>query len=226
MRIPGLSITMSVPDYPLQSSLHAPADTSRSIQVIGAGFSRTGTASFTLAVERLLGGPVCHGGSASVLREEGFIKGWVTTTNPELDDEAVKANLKKLLAGYVGVTDNPCAMFVKELVEMYPDAKVICTTRDPESWYRSIQGIVDQANLGWMDVCFSIIPTLRFIGAWRRGMKARRSVIYPESNDIPEGSHFLAHYGKGVCSGAGIVEITRLRTDENLQTCSRYTTAT
>ena len=52
----------------------APTDLSRSIQVIGAGFSRTGTVSFTLALEKLLKGPVCHSGSASLVREEGVFQ--------------------------------------------------------------------------------------------------------------------------------------------------------
>jgi hypothetical protein len=52
-----------------------PKDLSRSVQVIGAGYSRTGTVSLSLALERLLNGPVCHSGVATLLREEG-------TSNP------------------------------------------------------------------------------------------------------------------------------------------------
>lgn len=48
-----------------------PKDKNRSLRVIGAGFSRTGTLSFTMAIERLLNGPVCHGGTACLNREEG-----------------------------------------------------------------------------------------------------------------------------------------------------------
>ncbi|PBP18371.1 hypothetical protein BUE80_DR010924 [Diplocarpon rosae] len=47
-----------------------PTDLSRQVQVIGAGFSRTGTVSFALALESLLKGPVCHSGTAILLREE------------------------------------------------------------------------------------------------------------------------------------------------------------
>jgi hypothetical protein len=47
-----------------------PTDLSREIQVIGCGMSRTGTLSFSLALSRLLNGPVHHGGSAVFLREE------------------------------------------------------------------------------------------------------------------------------------------------------------
>ncbi len=36
------------------------------------------------------------------------------------------------------LTDIPCAFFAKELVEAYPNAKVILTTRTPESWHSSM----------------------------------------------------------------------------------------
>jgi hypothetical protein len=49
-----------------------PTDLSRSLRVIGAGYSRTGTVSFALALEKLLKGPVCHSGSSVLLREEGI----------------------------------------------------------------------------------------------------------------------------------------------------------
>jgi hypothetical protein len=42
-----------------------------------------------------------------------------------------------LLVGYVGVTDTPVALFTPELCEIYPDAKVICTTRNVDSWWQS-----------------------------------------------------------------------------------------
>ena len=38
-------------------------DPTKSMQVIGAGFSRTGTNSVQLALQRLLEGPVQHGGT-------------------------------------------------------------------------------------------------------------------------------------------------------------------
>ena len=42
----------------------------RPFRVIGAGLSRTGTLSFTVALEKLLMGPVCHGGTVILAREE------------------------------------------------------------------------------------------------------------------------------------------------------------
>lgn len=49
-----------------------PTDPQRSLQVIGAGYSRTGTLSMALALEKLLDGPVMHGGSQLLGREDGI----------------------------------------------------------------------------------------------------------------------------------------------------------
>jgi hypothetical protein len=47
-----------------------PTDKTRRVQVIGAGFSRTGTVSMNMALERLLDGPAMHGGTQIIGRED------------------------------------------------------------------------------------------------------------------------------------------------------------
>jgi hypothetical protein len=47
-----------------------PTDPSRELQVIGAGYSRTGTVAMQLALEKLLDGPVMHGGTQILTRED------------------------------------------------------------------------------------------------------------------------------------------------------------
>jgi len=37
------------------------------------------------------------------------------------------------------VTDCPCANFAEELIDAYPNAKVIPTTREPDGWVKSIE---------------------------------------------------------------------------------------
>ncbi|KAK5633626.1 hypothetical protein RRF57_009340 [Xylaria bambusicola] len=48
-----------------------PTDPSRKVQVISAGYSRTGTVSMSLALEKLLGGPILHGGTRILTRDDG-----------------------------------------------------------------------------------------------------------------------------------------------------------
>lgn len=44
-----------------------------------------------------------------------------------------------LLGNHMGIVDVPAAWFGPELAELYPDAKVIVTTREKEAWFRSCQ---------------------------------------------------------------------------------------
>ena len=47
-----------------------PGDPARQLEVIGAGYSRTGTVTMQLALEKILDGPVIHGGTHLLSRED------------------------------------------------------------------------------------------------------------------------------------------------------------
>ncbi|KAL8791805.1 MAG: hypothetical protein Q9195_005614 [Heterodermia aff. obscurata] len=49
-----------------------------------------------------------------------------------------KAEFDKLLSNYSAVTDIPCIMFTEELLAAYPDAKVLLTTRNEDTWLKSV----------------------------------------------------------------------------------------
>lgn len=48
-----------------------PGDPARQLEVIGAGYSRTGTVTMQLALEKILDGPVIHGGTHILARGDG-----------------------------------------------------------------------------------------------------------------------------------------------------------
>jgi len=64
----------------------------------------------------------------------------------------------KLLGGFNSCMDWPAAHYWRELVELYPDAKVVLTYRSPESWWESFEKTLlarmndsaDPASLGIM----------------------------------------------------------------------------
>ncbi len=94
--------------------------------------------------------------------------------HPETDKEFIKDTLKTLLFGYVGVTDVPGALFVGELLEVFPDAKVVCTTRDTESWFRSCSGSAKSAsNMSLLLPLFWPLPTIRWLNAWLASILVR-----------------------------------------------------
>ncbi|KKZ65394.1 hypothetical protein EMCG_08774 [[Emmonsia] crescens] len=108
----------------------------RSLKVIGAGYSRTGTLSMALALEKLLDGPVMHGDSQLHGREDAYVKLWseIFTTRARHDRPPLLKLLREATAGFVAITDAPGNCFVGELLELYPEAEVVCVCRNAETW--------------------------------------------------------------------------------------------
>jgi hypothetical protein len=99
------------------------------LSVIGAGFGRTGTLSLRIALERLGLGPCYH--MLEVFQHPKHIRLWDRAADGKPVD------WEKLLGGYRSAVDWPVCAFYWELAMRYPEAKVILTVREPESWYRS-----------------------------------------------------------------------------------------
>ncbi|KAH7397497.1 hypothetical protein BKA64DRAFT_672001 [Cadophora sp. MPI-SDFR-AT-0126] len=168
-----------------------PTDLTREVQVIGAGFSRTGTVSFALAVEKLLKGPVCHSGTAILRREEAYVQKWITIQDPSASEQVIEENLRNLTAGYVATTDCPAIQFTEELMQLYPSAIVICTTRDKEGWWNSAQALMRNTGLWWLDFVFWPMPTLRYFGRWRDTIGLRLEKVYQTSRKNLDGPQLL-----------------------------------
>ena len=95
------------------------------LQVIGAGFGRTGTNSFQVAMEMLGLGP-CHHMNV-LMREPGSIDAWRRASEGSLTD------WDEIYGAYTSTCDFPhCVFYARELAAFYPDAKVVLTVRDPD----------------------------------------------------------------------------------------------
>src|SRR5689334_21669268 len=99
------------------------------LRAIGAGLGRTGTYSLKLALERLLGGPCYH--MAEVFAHPEHVPHWHAAARGRMPD------WNALFAGYVATVDWPAASFWPELVRAFPEAVVLLSVRDPESWWES-----------------------------------------------------------------------------------------
>ncbi|HEY2070567.1 MAG TPA: sulfotransferase [Rhizomicrobium sp.] len=109
------------------------------MQVIGAGFGRTGTLSLRVALEMLGLSPCYH--MLEVFGHPDHNDVW------EAAAEGKKVDWKTFLAPYPAGVDWPICHFWRELADVFPDAKFILTERDPESWYKSIsQTILDSMS--------------------------------------------------------------------------------
>jgi hypothetical protein len=104
------------------------------LQVIGAGFGRTGTMSLKMALE-MLGFAPCHH-MIEVFQHPEQVPLW---------DRAAKGetmNWDDIFSSYRASCDWPSCAFYKELADYYPNAKVILTLRDPKSWCKSVSSTI------------------------------------------------------------------------------------
>ena len=100
------------------------------LKVIGAGLGRNATFSLKFALERLGFGPCYH--MSEVLADgRRAIPLWLDAADGRPDWDAI-------FAGFQSTTDYPACSFWHELAEYYPQAKVVLTTRDPDSWFDSV----------------------------------------------------------------------------------------
>jgi hypothetical protein len=100
------------------------------LEVIGAGFGRTGTLSFKLALEQLGLGPCYH--MLEVFGSADHISTW----SDAIAGEPVAWDA--LLDGYRSTCDWPACTFWRDLRAANPGAKVVLTRRDPDAWYTSM----------------------------------------------------------------------------------------
>jgi hypothetical protein len=120
------------------------------LQVVGAGVGRTGTHSLKIGLEQLLGGPCHH--MVEMFDNPTQVAGWTDAIEGRPVDWSV------LLADYRALVDWPGGSFWPELAAANPDALVLLSVRDADSWYRSASNTIFLAfdNLPpelqpWMD---------------------------------------------------------------------------
>ncbi len=132
------------------------------IKIIGSGLGRTGTHSLKLALEQLGFGKCYH--MAELLQHPEGLSCFE-------DAEAGRAaDWDKLFSGYQSAVDYPVARYYKMLMEKYPEAKVVHTVRDPESWYQSASQTIMWASKPTPGRIFKMMLKLPFAPELRKQM--------------------------------------------------------
>lgn len=101
-----------------------------SLKVIGAGLGRTGTLSLKFALE-YLGLGRCYHMTELYSSGRNALPLWLDAING-------KPHWDKIFHGFGATTDYPGSCFYQQLMDYYPEAKVILTVRDADSWFNSI----------------------------------------------------------------------------------------
>jgi len=104
------------------------------LKVIGTGFGRTGTDSMRVALAMLGFGPCHHMYEINDNEEQRRL--WRAVA------KGAKPDWERLFEGYASCVDWPSAFYWRELIQVYPDAKVLLTYRAPESWWKSFEDIL------------------------------------------------------------------------------------
>ena len=145
------------------------------LEIIGAGFGRTGTMSLYTALNQL-GFPCYHmveviGNKANKSHLDFWRRVAHTPPGTQHDWNTVFAN-------YTAAVDNPACCVWRELLAAYPDAKVILTThvRGPAAWYEStIETIYFTENRWQFKVLELFTPFGRKFGDMSRRLIWQRS---------------------------------------------------
>ncbi|WP_306047554.1 sulfotransferase family protein [Nioella sp. MMSF_3534] len=104
------------------------------LQIIGAGFGRTGTESLKRALEILGFGPCHH--MHEVMARPGLNQQWRAIAAGAEPDWAT------VFSGYQSTVDWPSTHYWDVLADHYPEAKIILSVRDADSWFNSMQNTI------------------------------------------------------------------------------------
>ena len=104
------------------------------MNVVGAGFGRTGTTSLKAALEELGFGTTYH--MTEVFTHPQHARTWQAARRGE------RVDWEGFLDGYGVAVDWPACAFYAELMEAFPASKVVLTVRDPDRWYESMRNTI------------------------------------------------------------------------------------
>lgn len=154
------------------------------LEIVGAGFGRTGTQSLKIALEQLGVGPCYH--MMEVFGNVAHIPLWAAATSGE------KPDWETIFANYRSTVDWPGCAFWQELAALNPRAKVLLSYRDSDAWYKSFHDTIYQAmqndipaEPAWIAQHFAMTRKLIFDQALGGRPDDRNHVIrcYEEHND-------------------------------------------
>jgi hypothetical protein len=126
------------------------------LKVIGAGWGRTGTESLKKALEILEFGKCYH--MFELIKDGKRVVYWEQLARGE------KPDYDKLFDGYQSAVDFPAAIYYREFMQQYPNAKVVLSYRDADKWYQSASTTI------FKPLPQILFPLTRFLGLFNKNL--------------------------------------------------------
>lgn len=147
------------------------------MKLIGAGLPRTATLTQKVALEMLGLGPCYH--MVTVLADLDLVGRW----QDALDGRGA---WEEIFAGFESTVDWPGGFFYRELIEVYPEAKVLLSVRDPEAWERSLRKTVWGVYHGDSLLAHLSSATAIVDPGWRRYLELMNGLLWAGSGTFAD----------------------------------------
>jgi hypothetical protein len=152
------------------------------MRLIGAGLMRTATTTQMFALEQLGYGPCYHMRDLLADLEKGLpLWEGVAEGSPEWE---------RIFGDAVSTVDWPSARFYPELMERYPEAKVLLSVRTPEEWVSSMRGTVWGIFHGESVIHHVCEARAAVDPMWRRFMRLMRWMSWDEGSGALAGESY------------------------------------
>ncbi|KAL8709497.1 MAG: hypothetical protein Q9220_005739 [cf. Caloplaca sp. 1 TL-2023] len=148
-----------------------------------------------MALERLGFGP-CYHMRTAIAEKPHDCATWLEAFRAKYDGIGTfgKEQWDQLLGQHQAVCDLPAIAFGRELMEVYPDAKVILTNRDVDSWHTSCAKTLLQARKYWLH---DLLQHLDWMTGLVHGLrKTYWRCLFGDDFDKNGRAAMLAHYAE------------------------------
>ncbi|RFU26964.1 hypothetical protein B7463_g9364, partial [Scytalidium lignicola] len=146
------------------------------MEVLALGMCRTGTQSLADGLNLLGYESIYH---MREVHKNGHDEYWMRALEVHFNGTEKPFGRKEFdefLGGFSGISDIPAAIFVEELMDAYPEAKIILTTRDEDKWFESMKSTI------WHAETISPLGQRMRKYMWSENPEKRGKVIFREHN--------------------------------------------
>lgn len=164
------------------------------LQVIGAGFGRTGTMSTYTALKQL-GFPCYH--MVEVLRNPANKAHLAFWRDVAEQPERARQDWESVFGRYTAAVDNPACCVWRELMRAYPEAKVLLTVhpKGADAWFDSVMETIYFTESMWQ---FKVLELLTPFGRKFGPMSRKLIWQHLHENTMPDRAKATAFYNRHI----------------------------